>query len=208
MTKEIELSQALTAKICHDLSGSIGTIDNCLSLLEHDDQSIKDQARELVNIESANLINRIRFFKVAYGIEVDEGQTSAIKISKLLRDFIKGLGMKVDLKIDDGILLIDTRLAKCIIVMASIAADNGCGSGSVIVELKGGNDNLEVLMSASGDNLIIKEDSLKMLSNTDKCKVNVKNCRELYAKTLLANIDYKISVNMDTDLIQYKIIKS
>lgn len=208
MTKEIELSQALSAKICHDLSGAIGTIDNCLSLLENDDPSIKDQARELVNIESANLISRIRFFKIAYGIEDDEGQTSAVKISKLLKDFIKGLGMEIDLKIDDGILLIDTKLAKCIIVIASIAADNICNRGNLTVELKGGNDTLEVGMAAFGGNLTIKEESLKMLSNSNKSKVNVKNCRELYAKTLLSDINYKISVNMDSDSIQYKITRS
>ena len=115
--------------------------------------------------------------------------------------------MKLDIKIDDGILLIDTRLAKCIIVIASIAADNICSRGNLVVALSGCNDTLEVIISASGTNLTIKEESLKMLNNSSKFRVNVRNCRELYAKALLCDINYKISVNMDSDSIQYKIIK-
>ena len=49
MPKIIELSQSLNAKLCHDLAGSIGTVDNCLSLIDNDNKEISNQAKELAD---------------------------------------------------------------------------------------------------------------------------------------------------------------
>ncbi|CAN0601791.1 unnamed protein product, partial [Ectocarpus sp. 12 AP-2014] len=68
MSKIIELSQALNAKLCHDLAGSIGTVDNCLNLIDNDNKAIGKQAKELAIIESANLVKRIKFFRTVYGL--------------------------------------------------------------------------------------------------------------------------------------------
>ena len=56
MKENLELIQMLTARICHDLAGSIGTIHNCLGLMSGKDQSIRKQAKLLVQEESSNLV--------------------------------------------------------------------------------------------------------------------------------------------------------
>lgn len=62
MSNTLKLIQTLGSKICHDLAGSIGTIDNCLSLLDSDNKIIRKQAKNLVLEESKNLVKRIKFF--------------------------------------------------------------------------------------------------------------------------------------------------
>ena len=83
MAKIIELSQALNAKLCHDLAGSIGTVDNCLGLIDNDNKEISTQAKELAIVESANLVKRIKFFRTAYGLSEGENNLSLINLSKL-----------------------------------------------------------------------------------------------------------------------------
>ena len=53
----LELAQALNAKFCHELSGSIGAIENCAELVDSIDNVIRDRAVGLIKSSSQKLIN-------------------------------------------------------------------------------------------------------------------------------------------------------
>ena len=88
MSDTLKLIQALGSKICHDLAGSIGTIDNCLGLLDSDNKTIGNQAKDLVLQESKNLVKRIKFFRSTYGLVENESRLSIIDIVDLLKNFL------------------------------------------------------------------------------------------------------------------------
>lgn len=203
MTKEIELSQALSAKICHDLSGSIGTIDNCLGLLDNHNEAIKDKAKNLVSLESANLVSKIKFFRSAYGHCDGENKMSIVGVTKLLKDFLQFSHIELKLLIQEGILYLDSSIAKAIISLTSIAMDNINSSGEIVLEIQGNNEDVSITLQAKGKNLAINEESLRILSNNAKSRINVKNCREHYIKGLLAKVGYGISLNMDANSMKY-----
>ena len=60
MSKIIRLSQALNAKLCHDLAGSIGTVNNCLELIDNSNKEISEKSKELAILESENLVKKIQ----------------------------------------------------------------------------------------------------------------------------------------------------
>lgn len=208
MQKEIELSQAISARICHDLAGSIGAIDNYLNLLDNPNDEIKNRASVLVCKESENLVHKIRFFRNAYGIENGESKMSIVAMTKLIRDFMKSTDINLSIKIDKGILYTNSMLAKVIISLVNVIIDNVAGRGRVSVLIFGTNEDVSVDVFAKGKNISINEESFKILSTTSRYKINIRNCREHYIKCVLNKLDYKISVNVESNLIKYNIAKT
>ncbi len=83
MGKNLQLLQALNARICHDLAGSIGTIDNCIGLMELKDKSIRQKAKLVLSGESANLVKKIQFFRECYSILEESNKVSVFRLGKV-----------------------------------------------------------------------------------------------------------------------------
>lgn len=205
MTKETNLTQALSAKICHDLAGAIGTIDNCIALLDNKNDNIRNQAKELVTEESSNLIHRLRFFRGAYGACEGEDNMSVIAMNKLIKDFLSTTDIKLKTDIQEGVLYVDANLAKSIITLAGVVSDNIVGSGEIMLKMVGNNDNVDIEFTAKSEQLKLNKDSLKIFSNNSHSNVSVKNCREHYISHLLSSMNYEIAVSMDSNSLRYVI---
>lgn len=206
MSKNTELAQAMSAKICHDLSGAIGAIDNYLGLLDHADKKISTKARELISEESANLVHQIRFFRSIYGLADNESTMSVIKITKLITDFFANSKVKMNLHCEEDIISIDAQVAKAAICLAVIVGENINNSGVIDFYLNK-NEDSPIWLFGSGDNLLIKEEHLDIIQNSNKATKSVRNCREHYINLLCSNKNYQVLVNKKTNAIEYKFIK-
>jgi hypothetical protein len=206
MPKIIELSQSLNAKLCHDLAGSIGTVDNCLSLIENDNEEISNQAKELAVVESANLVKRIKFFRTVYGLSEGENKFSLVNLSKLLQDFFVDTNTKLSMEYATGIIYINSMTAKAIICLAVIAGDATVSGGEVMISIPE-SDEILIIIKSIGKNIVIKESSLNVLKGAPGIPVAVDNCREHYINAICAHRDYKLKVIKSTDLLEFRINK-
>jgi histidine phosphotransferase ChpT len=206
MTKIIELSQALNAKLCHDLAGAIGTVDNCLSLIDNKNQDIGKQAKDLAIEESANLVNRIKFFRTAYGISEGETKMSLVNLSKLLQDFFLDTKIEFSLDYDPGVLYIDSIVAKTTICLAVIAGDSAIFGGKLVVTVPI-KDEDPILIKCSGKNIIVKDDNLNVLNGVKDVSVTVQNCREHYINTLCVHANYELEIDKSDATLEFKLNK-
>ena len=206
MPKIIELSQALNAKLCHDLAGAIGTVDNCLSLIDNKNQEIGKQAKDLAIEESANLVNRIKFFRTAYGLSEGETKTSLVNLSKLLQDFFLDTKIEFSLDYDPGVLYIDSIIAKTTICLAVIAGDSAIFGGKVIITISIKDEN-PILIKCSGKSIVLKDDSLAALKGVLATPVTVRNCREHYNNALCAHKNYELEIDKSSDSLEFKLNK-
>jgi hypothetical protein len=78
MIKDLQLLQMLNARILHDLAGSIGAVANCLSLIEANKKTIREEAKALAVSESNDLVKKIRFFRGVYGSPDGDDQMSVV----------------------------------------------------------------------------------------------------------------------------------
>jgi histidine phosphotransferase ChpT len=206
MTKDTELSQAMSTRLCHDLSGAIGAIDNYLSLLDHNDKNICVKARSLISEETNNLIRQINFSRSVYGLTDNEASMSLTKITKLIKEFFQGSKISLRMHCEQDISTIDTPIAKAAICLAIISAENIGNSGTVDLYLNK-NEDSPVWLFATGNNLLLKEENLEVLQETNKTTKNVRNCREHYVQLLCASRNYQILVNKKNNSIEYKLLK-
>jgi glutamate synthase domain-containing protein 2 len=61
MLKNIKLSQAMNARLCHDLAGSVGAIDSYLSLFEHEDKAIGKKAKKPLTLDMPMFVSDMSF---------------------------------------------------------------------------------------------------------------------------------------------------
>jgi len=213
MAEDLKLLQAMSARICHDLAGSIGIIDNCLSLLDTKNKSIGHKAKLLVNEESDNLIRKIKFFRSVYGASEGEKEMSAVHLNKLIKDFFINSSIKPKLHFEEGIIYLDSLLAKASICLAIIVTEHINADGKV--ELFFSHENSEKLVNviANGKELRLKKESFLILTgnNTDEegkeLNINANNCREHYINNVCKNAGYKITASKKEGCLEYNIIR-
>jgi histidine phosphotransferase ChpT len=191
MPKNIKLSQAMNTRLCHDLSGSVGAIDNYLSLLEHKDKAICKKAKKLALEESSNLMSKIKFFRSAYGISDGEDSMSLINMAKLLIDFFDNTQVQLNLHFETGLLYMEAHLAKSAICLTAIASENISYSGVIDFYLYKDQDS-PVRIFAKGDNITLKDEHLKVLQGESRKTINVSNCREHYINKMCVKKGYKV----------------
>ena len=206
MPKSIKLSQAMSARLCHDLAGAIGTIDNCLGLLEHADKNICTKAKNLASEAAGNLVNQIKFFRGAYGLSDGKTEMSLVNMTKLLSDFFKNTQIKLNLHFEEGIIYMEASLAKAAICLAVIVSENISWSGEVDFYLNKDEKN-PVKLLGNGDRLILKDDHLEVLQGKPRKPINVKNCREHYISKMCSKKGYQVSARKKAGVIEYKLLK-
>jgi hypothetical protein len=206
MLKNIKLSQAMNARLCHDLAGSVGAIDSYLSLFEHEDKAICKKAKKLAFEESSNLMSKIKLFRSAYGIFDGEDSMSLINMAKLLIDFFDNTQVQLNLHFETGLIYMEEQLAKSAICLAAIVSENISYSGVIDFYLNKDQDS-PVRLLGNGNNLILKDDHLEVIQGKPRQAVNVRNCREHYINKMCAKKGYKVLAQKKTGAIEYKLLK-
>lgn len=212
MAEDLKLLQAMSARICHDLAGSIGIIDNCLSLLDTKNKVIGHKAKLLVNQESDNLIRKIKFFRNVYGVD-GEKEMSAIQLNKLLQEFFTNSSIKPKSHFEKGLAYLDSSLAKVSICLAIVAAEHVNSNGKVDLFFNNMNKERLVSVIAGGKDLRLKKESFLILTgnNMDEegkaLNINPSNCREYYINNVCKNSGYKITASKKEGCLEYNIIR-
>ena len=64
---ELDLASLLCARLCHDLAGPVGAVNNGAELLNEGGADSMDDARELISSCAGQAVRRLRFFRLTYG---------------------------------------------------------------------------------------------------------------------------------------------
>jgi histidine phosphotransferase ChpT len=206
MPKAIELLQALNAKICHDLAGPIGTVDNCLGMIDNKNQAIGVQAKDLAIAESANLVARIKFYRSAYGPTEGGSETSLVNLSKILQDFFVHSKIKLTFTYDKGLIFVDSRIAKMATCLVIIAEDAIVSKGKVNLSITSDETN-PISVKCTGKNIVQKEECLNVLNGISKTPVTFRNCREHYIMALGLLENYKVESIKSAESLEFKLKK-
>ena len=206
MPKTFELSQAISARLCHDLTSSIGAIDSCIDLLENHNKDISKKAKELVSEESSNLINRIRFFRGTYGFSSEETNMSVVSMVKLLTDFFKNTDVKLKIYFEEGLIYLESQLAKAAICLVAIISENISLRGDINFHISK-DQNRPIKLLGTGNNLQLRDENMEVLQGKKRKSINVRNCREHYVNSLCDRKGYKVLVGKKSGSIEYKLLK-
>lgn len=85
-----ELSELICTRISHDLIGNISAVANAVELMDEDPEAI-DDAKPILSISSKVLTARLKFFRLAFGLN-NTGIKTTAEIIKQSEEYIATIG--------------------------------------------------------------------------------------------------------------------
>ncbi len=163
---DMRVAELLASRLCHDLVGPIGAVNNGMELLEDEDLGMSDDAIELAASSARQAANLLQFFRLAYGMagvriggdlgDLRELATGFLASSKTALDWT-AVGQPAE-ETPGGL----GKLLLNLIVLGEECLPRG---GTLGVSLAEGMAGLEVAVTANGTGARLREESQLVLAD-------------------------------------------
>jgi histidine phosphotransferase ChpT len=159
MTDEtIEFASLLCSRLCHDLLSPVGSFGNGIELIR-DEGDPEMQARYIDLLESSSraAINRLKFFRLAFGSSGGFGERLAVAD---LVEAVQGLVPEtrtVTVSWVGPADPVDKNAARVLLALSTVAVDALVRGGRIDMAIEQRGDMLELALRAAGDRMILDE---------------------------------------------------
>jgi len=175
MTDELRMAELLCTRLCHDLTGPVGAVNNGAEFLSEEGFNMQSQAVDLIVSSAFSAVTRLQFYRFAYGKVKDHGEANLADKQKLAMDFFADGKIALDWPdshTDSAGVSISVKMARLIYNLLIIATSSLIRGGTVGVRI--GQDDgghKQVTVTAKGPGLKWEAEMDKIFSgefNTDE----------------------------------------
>ncbi|MCE2926103.1 MAG: hypothetical protein LW823_00430 [Rickettsiales bacterium] len=96
MIDELRIAELLCTRLCHDLTGPIGAVNNGAEFLSEEGAAMQSQAVELITTSAFSAVTRLQFYRMAYGNVKDHGEANLSEKQRIATDFFTGSKITLD----------------------------------------------------------------------------------------------------------------
>jgi histidine phosphotransferase ChpT len=162
----LDFASLLCSRLCHDLLSPVGSFGNGIELIR-DEGDPEMQARyvDLLDTSSRAAINRLKFFRLAFGSSGGYGDTLA---PSDLVDAVSGLvaeTRKTEVHWVGGDSPVDKRAARALLALSMTVVDALVRGGRIDMAVEQRGDMLELALRGTGDRVVIDEASESAFSS-------------------------------------------
>lgn len=203
---ELLFSQALCARMCHDLLGPAGAINMGLEFLG--DETANDaEALELVAASARQLKARLLFFRVAFGPSDGRGGVSFSEAQAIADGFLgsgrvrlRWTGM-TETEAEDvpGCFSNFVRLLLCLAMVSTEALPRG---GELVIDVNRSGKHSFARLTARGAGLRVSNEARRVLGTADTDGLTARRFHIHYARQLASKLGARIKF-MDPDADQF-----
>lgn len=207
MIGDLEFVQIFSAKLFHDLAGTLGAISSAIEFVHSDDVEVKNKALELMEISSNQANDRLRFMRYAYGISKYSGDADLDIVRELC--LLLGKDKRVDVEFTPpGHLTnektMDVSKGKLIVCLASLAKSTLIHGGIVKVAWQGDNS---ITVTAEGDEVKDPQDLHDIINGEEYLDMPIapSNVHAYYIFRLLDAKKIKLDISVAEKSLTYTI---
>jgi histidine phosphotransferase ChpT len=198
MTDDLKLSELIAVKLCHDLAGPVGAINNGTELLKDGGENIFEQALDLVDASAREAVARILYYRQAYGAANLQAETSIGSLKTLADNLFAAKNITVEWITNGGMVQsangTDAKIILNLILIVSNCLIYG-GKISVTIENK--------TITVHGEGKAVKADLevIGLLSEKPEVSITIKNVQAYLVSRILHTIKAKAVVTSGNDYI-------
>lgn len=190
MMEELRIAELLCTRLCHDLTGPIGAVNNGAEFLAEDGFNLQSQAVELITSSAFSAVSRLQFYRIAYGRVKAHGEASLADHQKMAVDFFTGTKVEMawpDQYTDASGVSLSLRMVRLLYNMMIIASAGLLKGGKVMVKIERLPEGRLLEVTATGEALKWEAETETMLTTAvDVAQVTPKNV-QLYLTRRLAD---------------------
>lgn len=207
MLNDLELSQLLTAKLCHDLSGVFGAVNNSVDFLKMDDNRTRDKALDLLFSSSNQSIARLQFYRYAYGAASSPGEANLERIESLCHNLLEGTKSSLIFHknyFNNPDLFICNSSGKAIMCLIELAMNALIQGGDIRVDIQRTEPGKIIVVTASGPVVKINEARYKILQGQmDGELLNIYNIHHYYTHRLIELVASSFKIKHTEESVTY-----
>jgi histidine phosphotransferase ChpT len=209
MISELEFSELICAKFCHDLAGPIGAISNGIEFLKEEEQTMRERAYQLVEVSANQAVTRLKFFRNIYGTSPNVGEANLSDIRQLIDSYFSGGKSTLDWPDENlsmpGISLTN-RLSKLMLNVVNIANNILIYGGKVSIRLIKIPNGKRIKVTSTGANIKLDEEVLNILANNlNNVTINTKNIHIYLTQKLIEESGSKLTIERQDDSVIFLI---
>ena len=165
LTIDMRVAELLASRLCHDLVGPIGAVNNGLELIEDEDLGMADDAIQLAGKSAAQASTLLQFYRLAYGMAGSRQGDDLGPIRELARNFLSYSKAELDWPSGPVPDNQPEGLGKLLLNMVALACEALPRGGTVGVALAPSANGIEVEVKAVGADAGLREDAKAGLSD-------------------------------------------
>lgn len=186
LTADLRVFELLASRLCHDVVGPIGAVNNGMELLEEDDSEMAGDAIELAAASARQAADALQFYRLAYGMAGTQVDANGPELARVANAFLEK--HKSRLLWPDGSLPMSAPdgVAKLILNLAALAAESLPRGGEIALTFAPEAERLTVTASARGQSAALRPEVESALA--EDCPVEDLTPRSIqgYFTSLLA----------------------
>lgn len=152
----IEFASMMVSRLCHDLLSPVGSFGNGLELLaDEQDAEMQKRCIELLESSAKVAINRLKFFRLAFGSAGGYGDTIA---AADIREALAGLvpdGRQVELNWIGSEAGVPKSAARLLLLLGMVIVDALVRGGRIDMAVEQRGETLELAVRGAGDRVVI-----------------------------------------------------
>lgn len=206
MIAETKLAEMLCTRLCHDLTGPIGAVNNGAEFLEDEGFDMQNEAVQLVVNSAHEAVNRLQFYRQAYGRVGDSGEACLEDKKKLASDFFSGTKITLDWPdshTDAAGVSISQKMSRLILNMLVVVAASMIRGGTVSVRItQSGEGEKRVEIKGVGETIKLDAENASILKGQAEDKLLSPKTAQLFLTMKLAEeVGANIALDLHSDSI-------
>lgn len=202
MDLEVRIAELLCTRLCHDLTGPIGAVNNGAEFLGEEGFALQEQAMELI-IGSANqAVVRLQYYRQAYGRVNYQGEASLSEVRDLANAFFAGSRFELvwpDHYADAVEVSISRKMAKLLLNML-IFISSAMPRGGKLTLCISKRDDGQVELKLRGEGDSVREDAESIAAfqrKTDIADITPKTVQPYFMARLAESLHVAMEHSID-----------
>lgn len=209
MSDMFQLAELLCTRLCHDITGPIGAVNNGAEFLEEENFTLNEDALKLITDSAREAVSRLQFFRQAYGIVKESGDASLGDKKELVQGYLQQTRVTLDwpdTHTDAAEIGISHGMAKLLLNLVVLVNSSLIKGGTLSIRLeKNGTDGKQVRVRGEGTLIKADDEVVAALKGTLALETaSPKTVQAIFTQQLANNLG--ISLSLDTSAAHFELI--
>ncbi|MFM9890260.1 MAG: histidine phosphotransferase family protein [Rickettsiales bacterium] len=205
MTSDTRLAEMLATRLCHDLTGPIGAVNNGAEFLDEEGFDMQNEAIQLILSSAHEAVNRLQFYRQAYGRVGDAGEACLADKKKIASDFFSGTKVKLDWPdshTDAAGVPLSQKMSRLLLNLMIIAGSSLIRGGTLSVRLQltdTGDKQLQFV--ATGETVKFDGETAAILGGRDDVPLSPKSAQPYLTMMLAEELGATLQCEVSGDAL-------
>lgn len=157
MTEDLRIIQLLCSRLCHDLVGPVGAINNGVELIGDAPDMLEDTL-SLLNNSANQASRRLVFYRVAFGFGGGDGPGALKEVREISHDFVTDGNVTLNWPDDSVMVTLPKNTVKLLMNLILLGVGTLIRGGTLDVQIAEQGGTASMSVKAAGKGAMLKDD--------------------------------------------------